>query len=180
MLKARVNVRLRGLVKFRQVMQEDLRGSGGGPIRACLKQWAARYRAFAQERFAIFSRGGGDWAPLAPSTIKGRRKGKGKGLVAAILRNLGFLFQALSPSFTKKPGQLESTIPFGVRVGFGGPGAYPKGPATVADIASFHQEGGPHLPQRKIIVDPPLAVITGMQNDMLRALDKLGGMTDVE
>lgn len=177
MIKASVKVKLKGLQRYREVVEQDLRGGGAGPIRACMKQWAARYRSWAQERFTKFSRGGGDWPPLSPRTIAGRRKGKGGGLVAAILRNLGLLFQVLSPTFAHKPGQLEEQISMGVRVGYGGPGSYPKGRATIADIASFHQMGGAHLPQRKIIVDPPQVLVGQMADDMTRALQKLDKMT---
>ena len=72
----------------------------------------------------------------------------------SILRDTGLLFNVLSPVFDAAPGQLQEDIPFGIRVGFGGPGRYPDGTATIADVASFHQEGNENLPQRKIVVPP--------------------------
>ena len=142
-----------------------------GRIEEAFRTWGVIYRAAMQERFMIFSRGGGDWPPLAPSTIAGRRHGKGgkhkrgkKALARArasgggqvsILYDTGLLYAALDPNFGPLPGQYQEILKNGLRVGFGGPGAYPEGGATIADIAGFHQEGGPKLPQRKILVDPP-------------------------
>jgi hypothetical protein len=57
-----------------------------------------------------------------------------------------------------------------VLVGFGGPsrhGTSTSG-ATIADIAGFHQEGNPRLPQREIIVPPTQEVIQAMAADAAR------------
>lgn len=177
MIKVTVKVDLEPLRRFNTELSRDLRGSGSGHIRAALKQWAVRYRSFVQERFDTFSKGGGDWPPLSPRTIAGRRKGRGsrrfaKGAVA-ILRDTGTLFGALSPTFTGKPGQLQEDIPFGVRVGYGGPHRYPSGGrATIADIAAFHQEGNSRLPKREIIVTPSERVLDQMAADMDRAIGR--------
>jgi len=180
-LAKKVRVKLDGLQKYQRILRDDLAGTGNGPIRAAFKQWAARYRAFLQERFASYSRGGGDWPDLAESTKRQRRKGKGKSgvVVFAILRNFGYLFAALTPNFTGRPGALQQNIPYGIRVGFGGPGKHPKGNATIADIASFHQQGGKFLPVRQIIVDPPEQVIFAMRGDMQNALIKLADETKI-
>lgn len=45
---------------------------GGEPWDTMWIQWAARYRSFAQQRFDRYSRGGGDWPPLKPGTIRAR------------------------------------------------------------------------------------------------------------
>lgn len=167
-----VKVNLKPLKRFIRAVSQDLRLSGSGPIRKAIKQWAVRYRSFVRERFDKFSKGGGDWKPLSKRTLAGRRKGKGVGLVAAILRDTGTLMAALQPTFTRKPGALERDIPFGVRVGFGGPARHKGGKATIADIASFHQEGKGRLPKREIIVDPSRGVLNAMASDMERALGK--------
>lgn len=44
-----------------------------GPLRTAIMRWGEFYRSFARERFYQYSRGGGDWPPLAQSTIRGRR-----------------------------------------------------------------------------------------------------------
>lgn len=168
-----VKVNLKPLKKFLRTVSQDLRLSGSGPIRKAIKQWAVRYRSFVRERFDKFSKGGGNWRPLSKRTLAGRRKGKGVGLVAAILRDTGTLMAALQPTFTRKPGALERNIPFGVRVGFGGPAKHKGGKATIADIASFHQEGKGSLPKREIIVSPSSKVITAMARDMERALSSV-------
>lgn len=169
-----VRVNLKPLKNLTTGVTEGLRNpQSASHIRDVLKKWAVRYRSFAQLRFDRFSKGRGDWQPLAPSTLRRRRKGKRKGVrKAAILRNTGTLFAVLDPTFTNQPGQLEKNIPFGVTVGYGGPGRYPKGRATIADIASFHQEGGPHLPKRELIVTPDSRTLNAMAGDMTAAFRK--------
>lgn len=175
-----VRLNLEPLKRFLSVMARDLRLGGSGPVRDAMKQWAFRYRSFVRERFDAYSKGAGNWAALSPATIKGRRRGK-KGRVvrgvtlvgAAILRDKGILFAALQPTFTGKPGALQRDIPFGVRVGFGGPARYPGGQATIADIAGYHQVGGGRLPRREIIVDPPHGIMNAMAADMERAMEKI-------
>lgn len=157
-------------------------GRADGPVRAAMKQWAARYRGFLQERFVKFSRGGGDWKPLAESTLARRRKGRGSSRFAAgtvaILRDTGTLFASLDPVFRSAPGQLEKQDSFGVDVGFGGPQLHPSGQGvTVADVASFHQTGGPRLPKREIVVDPDARTLAAMKTDMERALRRLAKET---
>jgi hypothetical protein len=171
-----VKVDLSGLKRFSAAVSADLRGSGNGPIRVALRQWGARFRAYIRERFVEFSRGGGDWAPLADST-KRKRRGPRKGAKGArtysILRDTGTLLNAVDPTFSGKPGQLQEDIPFGIRVGYGGPARHPKGKATIADIAAFHQVGSGTLPCRKIIVAPSAGVQQQMKSDMQKAVDAL-------
>jgi len=174
-----VKIDLKELRQFKRLLDKDLRVGGqqygGSPVNNAFKQWGVRIRSFLQERFAIYSRGGGNWAPLKPSTISRRRKGKGKGPVA-ILRDTGTLYNALSPNFTGKPGAIEERIPYGIKVGYGGPARHTSnygGVATIADIASFHQVGAGYLPKREIIVQPNEHVLGLMADDMNRAIDKL-------
>ncbi len=164
---ADVVVNLRPLNKLIRAVAQ-----ASGPMRKVFIQWGARYRGFVQERFVKFSRGGGDWKPLTKSTLRRRRKGKGRGVDAAILRDTNTLFAALDTEFTRAPGQLQENIPQGIRVGYGGPSRYPGGTATIADIASFHQEGKGRLPVRKMIVDPSQQVLNAMAKDAERALEK--------
>ena len=132
-----------------------------------LTQWAVRYRSWAQQRFNSFSRGGGNWKPLAPSTIK-RRRGAGK--MVSILRDIGLLFGALAPAFQNAPGQFEARGPWRVEVGYGGNHKYPNGNVTIADIASFHHFGTSRIPKREIIVDPPSTLVQQMREDARRNL----------
>lgn len=84
------------------------------------------------------------------------------------------MFAVVQPTFSGKPGQLEEHVSFGVKVGFGGPGRYVGGgKATIADIASFHQKGGPSLPKREIVVAPDSTTISAMSGDMDRAIIKM-------
>lgn len=171
-----VKLNLKPLQRFRDILAGDLRRSGNGPIRVAMKHWAKRYRSFAQERFVRFSRGGGDWPPLRPQTVARRRKGKGAGPVAVILKDTDTLSKALIPEWSAKPGAIQLDIPFGVRVGYGGPARHAKGgKATIADIARFHHEGAGRLPKREIIVEPPTGhrIYHQMAGDMERAMGRI-------
>lgn len=143
-----VKIDLSPLTKFTAVILGKT-----GAIKVMLKQWAAIYRGFVQERFDAHSKGGGDWKPLSPTTIAHRRKGKGIGAVATILRDTNTLYGALDPGRLKH-GAIEKITEFGVKVGYGGGDKHPKGRATIANIAKWHDTGAGRLPQRKIIVPP--------------------------
>lgn len=96
------------------------------------------------------------------------------GGVYSILRDTNLMFQALDPIFTSRPGSFQGQITDGIEVGFGGPARQPGSKhATIADIASYHQIGNRHLPQRKIIVEPPQNVTDAMTGDMQVAINKL-------
>lgn len=157
-----VKVDLKPLERFRALIKNDSTWHKIG------KQWAARYRGFVQERYDRYSKGGGNWPPLKPSTIARRRKRS-----SVILRDKGILFAAVTPEFTGQPGAIEENIPFGVRVGYGGSAIHAGTRTTIADIASFHQEGGPNLPKREIIVQPDDKTFTGMVSDAQRAVNAL-------
>lgn len=173
-VNAHVDIDLSGLIKFDRAIKRQLQGSGHGHIRDAIKKWGLRYRSWAQERFDTSSKGGGKWPPLKPSTIRRRRTGKRQGKYGAtsILRDTGVLFKVLTPTFQGTPGSIEEDIPFGIRVGYGGPSKHPNGSVTVADIASFHQKGAGFLPERKIIVDPIDKVVDQMGRDMVIGIQR--------
>lgn len=83
-------------------LKEALRNVDKEPaLRSALNQWSSYYRAFLRERFITFSRGGGDWEPLAESTLRRRlgpagkaRKGQGTGKR-----------KAARPTAAQKPGR---------------------------------------------------------------------------
>ena len=166
-----VKINMEGLKRFRSRLSDDIRGSSNGPVRAAFRQWAARYRAFIQERF--HAKGNGSWRGLDKKTKN--RKGRG-GESAAILIDTGTILNAMRPTFGK-PGGIQQDVPFGITVGYGTPARHPKGSATIADIAHFHHSGAGNLPVREIIVPPSAAVQRQMAEDMNRALIRLGEAT---
>lgn len=181
---ATVRLNLEPLKRFAAAIRADLRLRKNNAIRRGMVQWAGRYRSFAQTRFIKFSKGGGDWAPLAASTKAGRRKarkGRKKGAARSfsILRDTGLMFKALNPVWSRKPGALQEDIPFGVRVGYGGPAKHPGGKATIADIAGFHDTGAGNLPKRQIIVKPDTKLYVAMAGDMDQALSIMARITGV-
>lgn len=164
---ATVRVDLSGLRRFSASVDQ-----ASGPFVKCVKQWAARYRGFIQERYNRFSRGGGNWPPLK------RKRKRGALARASILRDTNTMFAAVSPQFAALPGQLEERIPFGVRVGYGGPSRHPKAGMSVADLANIHQLGLGVVPAREIIVDPSPALVTAMAGDADRAVRQLSQDTN--
>jgi len=64
-IDADVKIDLTPLKKFGDRFQKELSGTAStGPIVAMKKQWAMRYRSFAQLRFDKASKGDGTWPPL--------------------------------------------------------------------------------------------------------------------
>jgi len=203
-----VIVNLKQLEAFRRRLEDAEYSSG--PIYDAWIQVAVRYRAFVRAHFRDCSRGGGEWPPLAESTIRGRtrapvaralaalRKGprlteaqynkrlKAAKLKAArhwnkylkgearfsILINTGLLFAATKPVFMNAPGQLQEFLGNGIEVGFGGPGRYPDGNATIADVAAFHQRGGGRLPQRRILIEPDTEVLRDIAMYLQRGVNR--------
>lgn len=130
--------------------------------------WGTIYRAAMQERFSKFARGGGDWEPLAPSTIKRRRRPKRgrkkKQRTASILMNTGTLWGTLSPQFNVD-GQYQVIDKNSVSIGIEG-GEHPSG-MTIGKLAAIHHYGTEHIPARSILVEPDEAT----QDQMARAME---------
>lgn len=149
-----VTVKLDGLDRLRKAIL-------GNPAlgERIAKAWATIYRAFVRQRFAAQSRGGGEWAPLALSTIK-RRRGGGQG--AAILRDTGALFASLQPNL-EGAGLLKSSPlkPVGFRATLQSARTYKAG-ATLQEVAEYHHHGEGRLPARTILVAPPQSTIAQM------------------
>jgi hypothetical protein len=57
----------------------------------------------------------------------------------------GFVLHDPMSHISSKPGQLQEDIPFGVRVGFGGPGKYPKGRACRAKTQQHSTTTADHV-----------------------------------
>lgn len=182
---SRVTFDMSGLNGVLRDLQTQLgAGASIGPVRAWVKQIGVRYLAFTRTRYSRYSRGGGDWAPLSPETIKRRRKARAgtaaaskviraaTGGDAAILVDTGTLFGALNRG---APGNRFEDIPGGVRVGWGDlrHAKTGKGAATLADIAHYHQTGAGRLPARPLLVEPDAQTITGMMGDGRRAVERL-------
>lgn len=106
------------------------------------------YLSNVQKRFLRYSDGGGDWAPLALSTIRKRKaagqysrkkKGSKTTLQFAILRATGALYASLFRGDVNNIFQLKKDA---LEVGS-------KDPKI-----NFHHEGNQHLPRRRVIVAP--------------------------
>lgn len=146
-------------------------------------QWRARYVGFTRRRFSKFSKGGGDWPKLAPSTVAGRRKGGKKrggvnkvrvkirktGGKVAILRVTNTLFNQMDVSKSDNYRFVHN----GIRVGYlshdkamqqEGTREIP-GNLTVEELANIHHQGTDKIPPRQIIVQPDKQTVDGMIRD---------------
>lgn len=138
-----------------------------------MKIIAARYRSAMQRRFTTYSRGGGDWKALKPSTVKRRRKAakisdteeqkkiKNKFGPAAILIDTGILRSGLNTQLSSAGKETISSLPdeMTVTIAFSGrmhpESAGPK-VMTISRLAAIHHFGAPSrgIPARPILVDP--------------------------
>ncbi len=154
-------------------------------MKRVLMQWGEIYRAFVQERFDQFSRGGGGWPRLAESTKRQRRKPSRPRSRSArrfsILRDTNLMFMALSPTFRSLPGQFQQANRLSVEVGYGGAGYHREARMTVARLASIHDSGeGPFLPRREIIVQPPQRTVQLMADKANEGLRKAAVEQEVD
>lgn len=167
MISTLVTINLDSLRKLNRSIDDQVLNKSSGLVTNAFKRWTIRYRSFVQQRFDRASKGDGTWVPLAPSTIRARRKGS-----SSILRDTNTLFAALAPMWEAPPGSINQLITGGVSVGFGGPAGHPSGLVTIAEIASFHNAGD-GVPKREIIVEPSQEVLNGCANDLQEELIKL-------
>lgn len=75
--EAKVTINTPGLVALERALKMRLAPGSHPAVDAFYRQMGARYSTFARARFARLSRGGGEWPPLARSTIARRRFGGG-------------------------------------------------------------------------------------------------------
>ena len=167
MLITRVVINLANLKLWGAKVDSQVSQQSQGDLTVVFKKWAVRYRSYVQQRFDKASKGDGTWRALSVNTVARRRKKS-----STILRDTNTLFAALTPVWANPPGSINELIDGGVRVGFGGSAGHPDGLVTIAQIANFHQEGGPNLPQREIIVEPPQSVIDQCVDDLNKGLKK--------
>lgn len=166
MSSATVSVKLKTINRLIVSLKADL--TINGTYGYVLKQWAVRYRGWAQTRFAKYSHGQGNWPALAPATLK-RRRNKS---IVAILRDTNTLYSTLNPVFSNLPGQYEQGIPGGIAVGIGGGSSHPDAPVTVGELAAIHHLGLGHVPARPILEPPPTHIRNFMRQDLLKAIQK--------
>lgn len=136
-----------------------LLSTDGRLVQQILDGFSAIYRGFLARRYGKFSRGGGDWPPLAEETIKARRRKRKAGgekilIDTAMLKNsVSIQTEAgLTPEFGSGGRNEVSISRQMVTIGFSG--ATHPGKGTVEEIAEAHQTGAGNLPVRKIIVEP--------------------------
>lgn len=130
-----------------------------------MQDWVLFYQEYLYNRYQAYARGGGDWAPLADSTV--RKKGHN-----LILIESGFMIENFNPTF-RKPSQLSINIPFGIRVQIPDVN-HPEAKTSLYNLMSWHANGSSILPVRKIVVPPTSAVKKQMGDRMKLALKSMG------
>ena len=145
------------------------------PLTAMFTAWGGRYMAFTRRRYLKFSRGGGDWAPLAEST-KARRRKPRRGHVGSrsmsILIDTRTLFNALTAGSTGNLSQVLKN-PGGIRVGFAEGVQHGMDGITIRKLAVIHDQGLGNVPKRTILVPPDKVTENGMMKDAGTAMQDI-------
>ena len=191
---AKTGIDMSGFEKFRKLVSEGIRGERG-PMDVAFKQWGFLYLGYIRRLFIKNSRGGGEWADLAPSTKRSRRGGRrrktksrrartkttsrGTGKVFRILRNTGILQKAMSIGGA---GNLHTRIRGGIRVGFSDTVKHPDTDFSMAKLAATHDQGNPKgkLPQRIILQEPNGSLSSRMKRVVQKAMNEIGRLSEIE
>lgn len=153
--------------------------SDAPPVRRMLNRWGHRFLGFLHDRYEKYSRGGGDWPDLAPSTKRHRkkaRKGHRGPRKFAILIEYEILIGSLQVG---SPGNILTVGRDSVTAGIGGSARYSQGKRTrgglptIRDIANFHQQGRGNNPVRKIVVEPDRRCTRDMKRYGLEAVNEM-------
>lgn len=181
MAKPDVTIDLRPLERFQGQFRAQLAGAPG-PIDGFFKQAGTRILAMQQRRYTQLSRGGSfmgeTWEPLAPSTLRGKRRrrrrrtARGPRKVATLIDTATTKNALLQGA----PGNVMRRVPGGIELGIGG-GAHPAG-GTIGQIASYHHTGAGRLPQRRVVsgkLDP--GTVRGIHADVQRAVQRMMNQT---
>jgi len=139
-------------------------GSSHPRVREMYKTWTRIYRTYIHERFQTYSRGGGDWPPLAKRTVDRKKS-------SLILIETRTLINAVDPGKYNAPGSYARQQGQGIVIGYGGSVVHPTAAKsgrsfTIAQIAEFHHDGGPRLPRRRIIVGPDRETVLAVTKEV--------------
>lgn len=169
---ATLTVDTAGLDRFKKSIQAQQSNGTSGFITKAYGKWAVRYRAFVQRRWNVFSRGGGDWPPLSPATIKKRRgpSKKNRNRTVSILRDTNILFSGMAPTLSPPAGSINNLIEGGIEVGFAGSARHGDDVVTIPELVFWHHTGAGNNPVRQIIVAPDAATVAGMGDDLDKAI----------
>lgn len=170
MTAIKVNFYLGPFKDFKNQITQDLRGGGQGPIgRAIRQDWPQKYFEFLRRKFRENSAGGGEWPPLAESTlaresdVKKTRSERGQFKRKGILWKTGSIYNALTPG---NKGNLIVPLSNGVRCGIGGAVQHPTSRKTLLDLVKIHDSGGGTVPRRQILYPPDEATIAAFQRSI--------------
>jgi hypothetical protein len=152
-LVIRFNFNTAPIEKYAQLARADLRAIPEGPLRDGIRQAALTALFYERLRFARNAAGGGDWAPLAKSTLAKKTPRKG------ILRVSDRLSKSLEP--TSKDNVLKD-IPRGVRYG------------TAVDYAKYHMGPTANRPARKPMQLPDPTVLRHMRRNVAKGIGLQG------
>lgn len=201
MATSHVTIDLSGFAELRKAVEGGLSIGGKGPVADWIgKQVPARYAGFVRKRFDRNSKGGGDWKPLAESTILARRSGKGtrgteytrlsrklRREVKArkdVTGTLGKLKKLTSPvgvSILRNTGTLFNALEIGNAgnrveripsgVVYGFQSAdHPDEGAATISQIATWHNTGDGVPKRTILVVPDEQTIQGIQSDAQAAM----------
>lgn len=158
------------LSRIHKLYVDSFKAGGQGPMRRALERASAHYMRAMFVRFNLYSMGGGDWEPLAESTIKRKKHD-------AILSDTDTLRNALNPMRLRNSGLLTVGHK-GFKIGLPSGLNHPKSGLDVASLADVHHYGkansrNKRLPARRILVQPGMFVKYQMNKEIYRGLKEL-------
>lgn len=160
--------------RYRRLIMAGARRKSG-PIHAMFNTWGERYLHWSRQRYRRASGGGGEWVPLAASTIAARRAKPRTHKRKRIMHDkILWVTKTLYGSLHRgRPGNVFKRDGNGITVGIGGNARHPEARVSIARLAAWHHEGAGHLPARPILVVPPAEVRALMVQDAKAAFQQL-------
>jgi len=147
------------LTKLSQYIRSLTKGDGQKLI---IEAMIFRYKEYAFRRFLQLSGGGGEWPPLAASTIR-KKRGDSRILIAA-----GNLRDSLIPVRNKKnTGTVAYPTNEGVRFGFSDE-THPGSGKSFRELATIHTKGRGYNPKRVVIDEPDQKTLDTIEQDVLK------------
>lgn len=132
------------------------------------RKWPERFFAFQRQKFTQNSSGGGDWPPLAKSTLEQKQR---EGRSSRMLHVTNAIYNALFPG---RPGNvIRRKGVGGIEMGIGGNARHPDTKLTIGQLAEIHHDGAGNVPARKVLYPLEVGAAGECFNDMALGFKRL-------
>jgi len=149
------HVRLPGLKAWADMFNADGGFVKHPEVAALIRDWFTAYQRYLIARYSQYSGGGGDWIPLAASTLERKKRG---GLLDYILRATDLLYESFALDLVEVD-IADTGLYIRVAPGGGTGVSYPGRSISAAEVLFLHQEGTSRMPARPVVVPPEQQMI---------------------